>query len=69
MRTVQIHYVPAATAQGYRWIWRSEDGGVDSDRAFDLFYDCMADARARGYDVQLGRPPACLHTITPQEAL
>jgi hypothetical protein len=69
MRTVHIDYIPAATPQGYRWIWRSEHGAVESDRAFDLFYDCVADARKRGYDVQLGRPPACLHTGAPGDAL
>jgi hypothetical protein len=67
MRTVQIDYRPAATPQGYRWVWRSEDGTTESSREFDLFYDCMADARALGYDVRLGRPPACLHAGRPDQ--
>lgn len=43
--------IPAPNAQGYRWQWRAEDGTEVSARAFELFYDCLSDARSRGYDV------------------
>ena len=52
-KKVKIVDVPAATDQGYRWRWRSADNKVRSSRAFDLFYECVEDARARGYEVEL----------------
>lgn len=37
----------------YQWKWRCKDGKRKSDRAFDLFYDCVEDARNHGGDVDL----------------
>jgi hypothetical protein len=51
--TVRIVDVPATTQQGYRWQWRAADRKVRSSRQFDLFYECVEDARARGYEVDL----------------
>ena len=60
-RTVaRIVSVSAPTTYGYAWRWTSEDGAATSPAAFPLFYDCLSDARARGYDVELGRPPAVM---------
>ena len=58
-RKVEIVDVPAPTRQGYRWQWRSTDNAVGSNRAFDLFYECVEDARARGYEVDLARGTHC----------
>lgn len=52
--------VAARNGQGYRWQWRSVDGGAASERAFDLFYDCLDDARSKGYDVEPPPPPPAL---------
>jgi len=61
MAAVNIVDVAAPTAQGYRWQWRTADGAAASTRAFDMFYDCVEDARAKGHDVQLaGAPPDLL---------
>ena len=58
MSTVRIVDIPAPTAtHGYRWEWRSDDGRVASTRAFDLFYECLADARSKRHEVALGPPP------------
>ena len=55
--------IPAPNAHGYRWQWRSEDDDQVSARAFELFYDCLCDARSHGYEVQLAPPPAGLSGI------
>jgi hypothetical protein len=38
----------------YCWRWRSDDGKTKSTRSFVYYLQCLADARANGYDV---RPP------------
>jgi hypothetical protein len=57
-----ISSVPAPNTYGYAWQWKSEDGAATSLRPFPFFYECLSDARARGYDVQLGPRPAALFT-------
>ena len=57
-----ISSVSAPNPYGYVWRWKSEDGAATSLRAFPFFYDCLSDARARGYEVKLGPPPAALFT-------
>ena len=56
--------IPAPNVQGYRWEWRSEDGERVSTRAFELFYDCLCDARSSGYEVQLAPPPPGLNGVS-----
>ena len=55
---VHVVAVPAPNVNGFRWQWRSEDGAAVSKRAFDLYYDCLDDARVHGYEVQLAARPA-----------
>ncbi|HUP94213.1 MAG TPA: hypothetical protein VM164_04850 [Burkholderiales bacterium] len=43
-----------------RWGWRA--GRVGSKPTFDLFYDCVEDARRRGYHVNLELVPSELLT-------
>lgn len=59
--TARIVPVPAKNRHGYRWSWRTLDGAAASERLFDLFFDCLDDARKHGYEVEL--PPL------PPEAL
>lgn len=45
---------PVAAAGGtFRWKWRGKDGKSKSERTFELFYDCVEDARDHGVDVDL----------------
>ena len=37
----------------FQWKWRCNDGKQKSDRAFELFYECVEDARSHGADVDL----------------
>jgi hypothetical protein len=52
------HIYPVASAAGkfpFQWRWRSRDGKRKSSRAFELYYDCVQDARSHGVDVDLDR--------------
>ena len=45
---------PVAAAGGtFHWKWRGKDGKRKSERTFELFYDCVEDARDHGLDVDL----------------
>ena len=50
------HIYPVSAVDGvYQWKWRSVDGKrkSTSTRAFELFYDCVEDARKHGAEVDL----------------
>jgi hypothetical protein len=47
-----IYPVPAAGGT-FHWKWRGKDGKCKSERTFELFYDCVEDARDHGVDVDL----------------
>jgi hypothetical protein len=50
------HIYPVSAGGGaYRWKWRCIEGKrkTGSTRAFELFYDCVEDARNHGADVDL----------------
>jgi hypothetical protein len=52
---VICHVYPVPAGGTYQWKWRSEDGKRRSSRAFELFYDCVEDARSHGNDVDVER--------------
>jgi hypothetical protein len=60
----RIVAVTARCANGYHWQWRADDGAV-SGREFDLFYECLSDARRAGYTVDLGPPPCAVDAPAP----
>jgi hypothetical protein len=48
------HIYPVAAGGGtFHWKWRGKDGKRKSERTFELFYDCVEDARDHGVDVDL----------------
>lgn len=52
------HIYPVSTSGGmYQWKWKCVNGKrkSTSSRAFELFYDCVEDARSHGADVNLDR--------------
>lgn len=60
------HIYPVAARAGvYHWKWRGADGKRQSSRAFELFYDCVEDARSHGAAIDLGR----IHRQIAQETL
>lgn len=56
MKTCHVYPVSAGRT-GYRWMWWCIDGEKKSTsgRAFELFYECVEDARAHGGTVDLAR--------------
>jgi hypothetical protein len=53
---VICHIYPIAASGGtFQWKWRCDDGKRQSSRAFELFYDCVEDARNHGARVNLDR--------------
>ena len=53
MKPAVIFSVPITTSPGYCWRWRSADGKADSKSQFGYYYDCVADAQANGFAVEL----------------
>ena len=54
------HIYPVSTGAGiYQWKWKCVEGKrkSGSSRAFDLYYDCVEDARNHGANVDLDRVP------------
>ena len=50
------HIYPVAASGGaFHWRWRCDDGKRKSSRTFELFYDCVEDARSHGASVNLDR--------------
>jgi hypothetical protein len=51
--------VPSPSRAGFGWRWREERNGAvtrESRDIFDLYYDCVEDARAHGYSGENPRP-------------
>ena len=50
------HIYPVAARAGlFQWKWRGDDGKQKSSQSFDLFYDCVEDARSHGAAIDLAR--------------
>src|SRR3954452_7456695 len=47
------HIYPVASGSTFRWKWRGKDGRCTSEHAFELFYECVEDARDHGVDIDL----------------
>ena len=52
-KTAQIFSVRTSDANGFRWAWRSSPPKRESSSSFVYFYECVQDARAAGYAVEL----------------
>ena len=52
MKTCHIYPVPASGG-AFHWKWRSTDGKLKASRSFELFYDCVEDARNHGAEIDL----------------
>lgn len=58
MQTWKFLAVPSRASAGFAWRWRQEadDRTRESERTFELYYDCLEDARANGYAGDNPRP-------------
>jgi len=52
VKTCHIYPV-SANGGAFHWKWRSTDGKRKSSRSFEMFYDCVEDARSNGAAVDL----------------
>jgi hypothetical protein len=50
LRPCEIYPIPTATGNGYVWQWSAIDRDRKSKCTFDLFFDCLDDARTHGYE-------------------
>ena len=67
MKNCQIYPVPAGEGV-YHWKWRCVDGKrkSTSSRAFELFYDCVEDARNHGVDIDLEHAHEAIAEASPK---
>ena len=50
LRPCEIYPVRVSCGNGYVWEWSAVEGSLKSKRMFDLFFDCLDDARMHGYE-------------------
>ena len=50
LRPCEIYPVGTQYGHGYVWEWASMDGDAKSRQSFDLFFECLEDARNHGYE-------------------
>jgi len=55
MKTATIYAVPAAKNSDFEWKWRCDAEQVGSPKSFTFYYDCLTDAVAHGYRVEMTR--------------
>ena len=56
-------YAVGTPSMGYVWHWRAADASHQSSGGFNMFYDCLQDARASGFEPYL-RPEDPVEEIT-----
>ena len=52
MKKAEIYPIPAGHSPGYVWKWRCAIDKSHCKDAFLLYYDCVADAKKKGYEVE-----------------
>jgi hypothetical protein len=50
LRPCEIYPVQTACGYGFVWEWSALEQETRSKRSFDLFFDCLDDARRHGYE-------------------
>ena len=55
MKTAIVSAMPAGEAAGFVWTWRCAADNAVSAKPFAFYFDCVSDARNRGYEVELAR--------------
>jgi hypothetical protein len=53
MKPAVLFSIPATTSGAYCWSWRSADATGASTVQFPYYYECLADAKAKGYAVEI----------------
>ena len=50
LRPCEIYPVRIPSSNGYVWEWSAVERATKSGQTFDLFFDCLDDARMHGYE-------------------
>jgi hypothetical protein len=50
LRPFEINPLNVPFGHGYVWEWAAVDRAIRSERTFDMFFDCLEDARRHGYE-------------------
>ena len=50
LRPCEIYPVPTQSGHGYVWEWSAVADETKSKQYFDMFFDCLEDARQHGYE-------------------
>ena len=50
LRPCEIYPIRVPCGNGYVWEWAAVERATKSKRTFDLFFDCLDDARSHGYE-------------------
>ena len=53
MMKAELFPIAANQSPGYVWKWRSVESATESSDSFIYYHDCLADAREKGYTVEL----------------
>lgn len=50
LRPCEIYPVRVQYGHGFLWEWLAMESDAHSNQPFDMFFDCLEDARTRGYE-------------------
>ena len=55
MKKAELYSITVPQSPGYAWKWRAVSGKTTCRESFQYYHDCLADARAKGYEVELSQ--------------
>ena len=50
LQPCEIYPIATSVGHGYMWEWSSVADEAKSRQSFDMFFDCLEDARQHGYE-------------------
>ena len=50
LRRCEIYPVGVQYGHGYVWVWSAVSDEAQSQQTFEMFFDCLKDAREHGYE-------------------
>lgn len=69
LRPCEIYPLPSGSGHGYVWEWAAVTDTAKSGRCFELFFDCLDDARRHGYEPHfLDRASSAKISVLPVNA-
>ena len=69
LRPCEIYPIRTQCGHGYVWEWSAVADDSRASRPFDMFFDCLEDARKHGYEFHfLDREQVAVVTVTATTA-